>query len=160
MVHVRPYEAADWDFVLSLAPRLALGIPPWRDKRAMLATVQEWITDSIARRGEPSEVFVAVGERGERLGFASVSDETHFTGTVQAYIGELAVVQEAEGTGIGKALVRACEQWARHRGHRFLSLATGAANARALAFYRHLGFHDEDVKLVKVLEERTDSQSP
>jgi GNAT superfamily N-acetyltransferase len=159
MVHVRPYEAGDRDFVLSLAPRLAIGIPPWRDERAMVMTARKWIASSIERRGELAEVFVALGETGERVGFASVADETHFTGTVQSYIGELAVVPEAEGGGVGKALVGACEKWARDRGHRILSLATGAANARALAFYRHLGFADEDVKLVKVLDEGSDAPS-
>lgn len=152
MVRVRTYEPADMEFILGLAPRLTIGIPPWRDQQLMLSTVQEWIRSSISRRGEAAELFVAVGKDGGRLGFASVSDETHFTGTPQAYIGELAVLPEAEGSGVGTALVQACEQWAHHRGHRFLSLTTGAANSRALTFYRHLGFLDEDVKLVKVLD--------
>jgi GNAT superfamily N-acetyltransferase len=160
MIRVRPYEVADEEFVLGLAPRLTVGIPTWRDEGAMLATVRKWISSSIARRGESAEVFVAVGETGERLGFASVADESHFTGTRQAYIGELAVAREVEGSGVGRALVLACEQWARHRGHRFLSLATGAANARALAFYRRQGFSDEDVKLVKVLDEGAGPERP
>jgi len=151
MVRVRSYEPADREFLLSLAPRLTIGIPPWRDQRLMLSTVQKWIAGSLARQGDRAEVFVALGEQGERLGFASVSEEPHFTGEPQAYVGELATVREAEGRGIGKALVTACEAWARHRGFRVLSLSTGAANARALGFYRHLGFVDEDVKLVKIL---------
>jgi hypothetical protein len=32
------------------------------------------------------------------------------------------------------------------------SLATGPANARALEFYRHLGYREEDIKLVKLLD--------
>ena len=55
--------------------------------------------------------------------------------------------------GVGRALLRACEQWARDHGDRILSLATGAANARALGFYHHLGYRDEDVRLIKLLEE-------
>jgi hypothetical protein len=31
-------------------------------------------------------------------------------------------------------------------------LSTGAANLRALGFFHHLGFRDEDVKLIKLLE--------
>ena len=118
----------------------------------MQATVERWIDQSLARRGEAAEVFVAEDDEGTPLGFASVADELHFTGVTQAYIGELAVREEAEGRGVGTALIGACEAWARRRGHRFLSLATGAANSRALAFYRHRGFSDEDVKLVKLLE--------
>jgi GNAT superfamily N-acetyltransferase len=119
----------------------------------MLSAVHQWIAGSIAKQGEKAEVFVALGEREERLGFATVSQESHFTGESQAYIGELATLSEVEGKGVGRELVAACEAWARRRGFRILSLATGAANARALGFYHHLGFSDEDVKLVKVLRE-------
>ncbi|HAE82404.1 MAG TPA: hypothetical protein DCL75_06465 [Ktedonobacter sp.] len=37
------------------------------------------------------------------------------------------------------------------KGYRILSLATGAANEQALGFYRHMGYLDEDVTLVKLL---------
>ena len=64
---------------------------------------------------------------------------------------ELAAYEAAEGRGVGKALAQACEQWAREQGYRILSLTTGAANERALGFYRHMGYQDEDVTLVKLL---------
>ena len=151
MLRVRQYVPADREFVLSLAPRLAIGIPPWRDLQKMIATVQGWITESIKQHGNKTMVIVAEDEHRERLGFATVSHDTHFTGEGQAYIGELATSEEAEGRGVGKALAQACEQWAREQGYRILSLATGAANERALGFYRHMGYLDEDVKLVKLL---------
>ena len=151
MLRVRQYVSADHEFVLSLAPRLAIGIPPWRDPQKMIATAQGWITESIKQHGNKTMVIVAEDEHGERLGFATVSHDTHFTGEGQAYIGELATSEEAEGRGVGKALAQACKQWAREQGYRILSLATGAANERALGFYRHMGYLDEDVKLVKLL---------
>ena len=55
------------------------------------------------------------------------------------------------GQGAGKALAQACEQWAREQVYSILSLTTGAANKRALGFYRHLGYLDEDVTLIKLL---------
>ena len=151
MLRVRQYVSADHEFVLSLASRLAIGIPPWRDPQKMIATVQGWITESIKQHGNKTMVIVAEDEHRERLGFATVSHDTHFTGEGQAYIGELATSEEAEGRGVGKALAQACEQWAREQGYRILSLATGAANERALGLYRHMGYLDEDVKLVKLL---------
>ena len=36
MIHVRPYVADDRTFVLSLAPRLLIGMPPWRDPQLWL----------------------------------------------------------------------------------------------------------------------------
>lgn len=151
MIRVRPYVSADRGFVLSLAPRLAIGIPPWRDPQKMIVTAQGWITESIEQHGTKTWVFVAEDKHGERLGFATVSHNTHFTGDGQAYIGELVADETAEGRGVGKALAQACEQWAREQGYRILSLATGAANERALGFYRHMGYQDEDVTLVKLL---------
>ena len=151
MTRVRHYVPDDRAFVLSLAPRLTIGMPPWRDSQLCLTAVQSWITGSIDRHGQATMVFVAEDDHGERLGFATVTHETHFTGARQAYIGELATSESAEGSGVGKALVHACEQWARDQAYPMLALATGAANTRALGFYHHLGFHDEDVKLVKLL---------
>ena len=155
MIHIRPYQPDDRAFVLGLAPRLTIGMPPWRDPQRCLAAVEGWISGSIAQHGGATMVFVAEGERGERLGFASVTHETHFTGERQAYIGELATSESAEGMGVGRALVASCEQWARGQGDRVLALSTGAANTRALGFYHHLGYRDEDVKLVKLLGEDT-----
>lgn len=151
MIRIRPYLPTDREFVLSLAPRLAIGIPPWRDVQTWIETARGWILGSIEQHGRNTMVFVAEDEQGERLGFATVSHDTHFTGEKQAYIGELVTGEAVEGRGVGKALVQACEQWGREQGYRILSLATGAANARALDFYHHLGYRDEDVKLVKLL---------
>jgi len=152
MIHVRPYLPDDRAFVLSLAPRLIIGLPPWRDPKLCISAFQDWISVAIEQHGQKTMVFVAEDEGGERLGFATLSHETHFTGEPQAYINELATSEVAEGSGVGTALLQACEQWARDQGYRILALSTGAANVRALGFYHHLGFRDEDVKLIKLME--------
>jgi GNAT superfamily N-acetyltransferase len=117
----------------------------------MIVTAEGWIAGSIEQQDSKTVIFVAEDELGQRLGFATVSHSTHFTGEGQAYIGELAISEAIEGHGAGKALVEACVQWAREQGYRILSLATGAANERALGFYRHIGFLDEDVTLIRLL---------
>ncbi|MDQ2904901.1 MAG: GNAT family N-acetyltransferase [Ktedonobacteraceae bacterium] len=151
MIRIRPFAASDRAFVLSLAPRLVIGISDWRDPAKMLVTARKWLTASMARHGTKTMIFVAEDEQGERLGCVSVSHDQHFTGEGQAYIGELAVSEDAEGQKVGQALVVACEQWAREQGYPFLVLATGTANTHARGFYQHLGFLEEDVKLVKLL---------
>ena len=151
MLRVRPYIPTDHTFVLNLAPRLAIGMQPWRDLQLWLTTVESWLTESINQHNQKTMVFIAEDEQGERFGFATVSQSTHFTGQRQAYIGGLATSETAEGRGVGTALVEACEQWAREQGYTLLTLSTGAANERALGFYRHLGFRDEDVTLTKLL---------
>lgn len=150
-IRVRPYEPSDRGFALGLAPRLATGIPPWRETDRMVSTARDWVVSSLERPAAKGQVFVAEDSNGTRLGFASVSEETHFTGEVQGYLGELVVREEDEGQGVGRALVAACEEWSRERGHRILALSTGVANARARRFYQGLGFAEEDVKLAKLL---------
>jgi ribosomal protein S18 acetylase RimI-like enzyme len=153
MIRTRPYNPDDRAFVFSLARRLTIGMPDWRDRAQCLAAVEEWIQGSIGQHGPETMVFIAEDEHGERLGFATVTHETHFTGERQAYIGELATGEAAEGRGVGRALAEACEQWAREQGYRIISLATGAANERARGFYRHLGYQDEDVRLIRLLDQ-------
>lgn len=151
MLRVRPYDPNDHTFVISLAPRLAIGMQSWRDLDLWLTTVEGWLTESISQHNQKAMVLIAEDEHGERFGFATVSHSTHFTGQRQAYIGELATSETVESRGIGTALVKACEHWAREQGYTILTLSTGAANARALNFYHHLGFQDEDVMLTKLL---------
>jgi ribosomal protein S18 acetylase RimI-like enzyme len=150
MIRVRPYLPDDRAFIFSLAPRLTIGMQPYRDRAAWLRAVEGWIEGSIAGHGNESMAFVAEDEGG-RLGFATVTHETHFTGERQAYIGELATHEAAEGRGVGRALVGACEAWAREQGYRAIGLSTGAANVRALDFYHRLGYGDEDVRLTRLL---------
>ncbi len=151
-IRVRPYQPGDEAFVLSLAPRLLSGIPPWRSAEKWLEAVQGWVTQDFEKHGRQSMLFIAEDEQHERLGFANVADARHFTGEPHAYLGELAVSEAAEGRGIGQALVHACEQWAREQGYRTLVLDTGATNnERARRFYEHLGFQLESVKLTVLL---------
>lgn len=152
MIRVRPYKPDDRPFVLGLAPRLAIGKQAWRDPERWLRTVEGWLTGSIDQHNQKTMVWIAEeDETGERVGFATVSHGSHFTGQPQAYIGELATTEDVEGRGVGTALVEACERWARAQGYAILTLSTGAANTRALSFYHHLGFYDEDVTLAKLL---------
>ena len=150
-IRVRPYGASDREFVFSLASRLLIGMASWRDSEKSLEAVQNWITNSVEQHGTQTMVFVAENEKGKQVGFASVSHSSHFTCEKQAYIGELAVDESAEDAGIGRALVVACEQWAKSHGYKHIVLETGAANTRARGFYQRLGFLEEDVKLVKRL---------
>ena len=151
MINVRPYVPDDHTFVLSLAPRLAIGMQSWRDLDLWLTTVEGWLTRSIDQHNRKTMVLIAEDEQRKQIGFATVSHSKHFTSQPQAYIGELATSETVEGRGVGTALVEACEQWAREQGYALLTVSTGAGNARALRFYHHLDFHDEDVTLTKLL---------
>jgi ribosomal protein S18 acetylase RimI-like enzyme len=148
---VRAFDEADRDAVVALAPRLCIGVASWRDPEAVAGAALEWVAESMARAvSEDGALFV--GERdGQVVGFVSVSTRRHFTGELDAYIGELVVDPRAERTGVGAALVGQACHWAAEAGLRRISLETGAANAGARLFYSRLGFDEEDVRLFSAL---------
>lgn len=150
-IRVRPYRPTDRKGVMALAPRLAEWIAAWRQSAAVLAAVQGGVRDSIDARDQPGHaVYVAVGDDSV-LGFVTVSQRTHFTGQVDAYVGELAVRAGMERHGIATRLMAAAEGWAARRGLAFLTLETGAANQPARDLYAALDFREEDVRLTKAV---------
>jgi len=151
MVTIRAATDADGPVVLALADRLREGVAPWRDEAAVVDAVRGWVEVSVAAIDEVGHaVFVA--ELGSTIvGFVTLSPGSHWSGVAEPSIGELVVAPEAEGQGIGTALVKAVMAHARSEGHARVSVSTGAANARALGLYRRLGFEDEDVTLSRRL---------
>jgi ribosomal protein S18 acetylase RimI-like enzyme len=148
-LQVRPYRAEDREQVMAIAPRLAELVAAWRDPAAVLDAVHGWVRESIEACGQPDHaVYVAVAG-DDVLGFVSVSESTHFTGQVDAYVGELAVRSGLERRGIATALMAAAQTWAADRGRAFLTLETGAANWPARDLYRALGFQEEGIRLTK-----------
>ncbi|HEV2376903.1 MAG TPA: GNAT family N-acetyltransferase [Streptosporangiaceae bacterium] len=151
-IRIRPYHPGDRDQVMALAPRLTEGVARWRDPADVLAAVEDWIRRSIDGAGQPGHAaFVAV--IGDTVaGVITLGERTHFTGQVDAYVGELVVRPEMQRRGVATELMTAAETWAAGRGLAFVTLHTGAANASARAFYAALGFEEEDVGLAKAIQ--------
>ncbi len=149
---IRRIESSDRSDVMQLADRLTKGVAPWRNAHDVAEAVRSWVEESSSAEFD-GVAFVAIDTNGHVAGFVSLSTTTHFAGELDAYIGELVVAHEAEGHGIGSLLVAAAERHASLDGRRCITLTTGAANERALSFYRQLGYRDEDIKLTKVLRQ-------
>jgi ribosomal protein S18 acetylase RimI-like enzyme len=148
---VRLYEPRDRETLLVLAERLQEGVAPWRSSTAVRAAVKRWVEDAVDSNGGESRVVFVAEEDGDVVGFVTASTRRHFAGDLDAYVGELVVDRRAEGRGIGRMLMAAAEEWGRTQGFAHITLDTGAANANARAFYRALGYEEEDVKLTKPL---------
>jgi ribosomal protein S18 acetylase RimI-like enzyme len=150
-IHIRAATEHDKPAVLQLAPRLAEGLAPWRNREAAVLAAQQWLTDSFATAArQDGTVLVAVDKTGI-AGVITISEQRHFTGETDGYIGELAVASHTVRHGIGRALIAAAETWARDRGLRHLTLQTGTANIPARHFYAALGFEEEDIRLTRPL---------
>jgi ribosomal protein S18 acetylase RimI-like enzyme len=73
------------------------------------------------------------------------------TGERYAYIFLLYVLPEHRRQGIGAALVRCAEDWAKARGDRQIGLQVFETNQSALNLYRALGYQTESLGMVKPL---------
>ena len=140
--------------MLNLAPRLAIGVAPWREADAVLASVQQWVEDSLGSVAQQHHAVLIAEHDGEVVGFATLSTARHFTGEVDGYMGELVTAPDFEGRGVGRRLVAAAERWATEQGLRRITLDTGALNTGARSFYERLGYDYEDVRLTRQLPHR------
>lgn len=154
-IEVREYRPDDRNEIMALAPRLLAGMPAWRDRAAWLTAVLGWVASAAdAAADRDHAVYVAV-DAGQVVGFVEVTERVHFTGQVDAYVGELITATGHERQGIARALMRAAEDWGVSRGLAVLTLETGAANHEALAFYAAIGYKAEDVRLSKQIRTGT-----
>ena len=149
-VRVRPARAADRAFVLGTAARLAdFGPPPWRTPAELVEGEARTLRDFFESPDDGTRLLIAeAAER--RVGFALVEElRDYFSLERHGHVGILAVTAGAEGLGVGGALLRAAESWARDRGFRTLTLNVFSGNRHARDVYEHLGFEEDTVRYVK-----------
>ena len=85
-------------------------------------------------------LMVAEDERGEAIGFIHACGyDTLYYDPVK-YVMALAVDPARQGKGVGKALLAACEEWARAEGAMGVRLSSGSDRLGAHAFYKRLGY--------------------
>jgi ribosomal protein S18 acetylase RimI-like enzyme len=72
-----------------------------------------------------------------------------FFGVSHGHVSVLSTTVEAEGTGVGRALMAFAEQWTRARGLALMTLNVFAGNERARRFYDRVGFEVEMLKYAK-----------
>ena len=134
---VRLYAAADWD--------------EWRRMRSTfwpgqtLEEMEAWL--ERGRETPPrAAVIVAGGEPGQPLcGFAEVGVRSYAEGCwlgPAAYLEGWWVEPALRGRGVGRALVREVEAWARENGHREMGSDTALDNVASQEAHRALGFEE------------------
>jgi ribosomal-protein-alanine acetyltransferase len=140
MVRIRAATDPDGPVLLALADRLREGVAPWRDEGAVVDVVRGWVEASVAAIDEAGHA-VLVAELGSTIvGFVTLGPGSHWSGVAEPSIGELVVAPEAEGQGIGTALVEAVLARVRDRGAVECYLEVRESNQAAQSLYRHFGF--------------------
>ncbi len=148
---VRPYEAEDAQFILSLVARFSeFPLPEWRTAADLDRPTRASLQQALEQAEDGADIFVAVDASGRRAGFIHLQTEPDFfTGEKCGYISEVAVDPAFEGQGVGSLLLAKAEEWCAAKGYRLLTLYVFAANARAQRLYERLGFRPEVTKYVK-----------
>jgi GNAT superfamily N-acetyltransferase len=135
---IRP--AAPGDALRIAALSHQLGYPASEDEvRRRLSRIED---------EEEHVCFVAVGSAGLVLGWIHVCLSPLVVEDLQAGLGGLVVDEGYRGLGIGRALMRRAEQWARERGCRALQLNTNVVRGDAHSFYESLGYEKVKQQLV------------
>jgi len=95
---------------------------------------------------DPLAALIAKDQTGQALGFAELSMRSYAEGCTTdnvAFLEGWFVVPDARGRGVGRALVAACEQWARSQGCTEFASDAQADNETSIAAHLALGFTDE-----------------
>jgi GNAT superfamily N-acetyltransferase len=150
---VRPARADDRDFVIGLAPRLTDGfpLPPWRTPEEVTRTEAATLDLALTVLPEANALLIAESAGGERAGLVYLERMFDYYRRPHGHVGILAVASEAEGQGVGRALMDAAEAWAREQKLAMLSLNVFAGNERARRVYERLGYIPETLRYVKPL---------
>ncbi len=149
--HIRLAHADDDEFILRLADRfVAFELPAWRRRSETLNGIRDDIARHLRDLPPGSHLYVAEDEDGERLGFLHLqTQKDFFTGVLNCHISDLVIAPEHDGKGIGSALLRYAERWARDHRCRHVTLAVFPGNQRARKLYAHHGYGDETIRMVK-----------
>lgn len=152
---IRAAVADDVAAIMALFPRLAaFELPPervpehlWQGDAELL---QLWSTGAVPQ----CLVFVAVSDSQSIVGvsIAQLREEL-LSHQPSAHLEVLAVGDQAEGQGIGKALIAAAEQAVQERGASSMTLHVFSTNTRARGLYERMGYTGELIRYIKYLPE-------
>lgn len=126
---VRPIEDADIDSVIRLWTEAGV-TRPWNDPRRDI---------ELCRKGSHSTILVGLNA-GAIVTTVQVGEDGH-----RGWVYYVAVQPELQGSGMGRRIMQAAEDWLRARGIWKLNLLVRADNLKVIEFYQRLGYRDTSV---------------
>lgn len=129
---IRPIEDHDLGAVLALWEACGL-VRPWNPPLADIARA----------RGRPNSEVLVAEAAGRPVGTVMVGEDGH-----RGWVYYLAVDPALRSRGLGRALVRAAEDWLRARDIRKLELLVRRSNTAVQGFYERIGYREEAVTVL------------
>lgn len=156
---IRPAVTSDIEGVLDLAVTMVLAsrsdLRPEIPDLAILEARRRNLAqlEAILELSEGG-LFVATDEAGALVGHVICmgNNVDSVSEAAQAWVYDLSVRPEWWGNGVGRALMKRAEEFARSLGLDWIGLGVTYANQRALQFYQEIGYGIERVQMVKRLE--------
>jgi ribosomal protein S18 acetylase RimI-like enzyme len=151
---IRPATPDDIETMLELFPRLAaFELPRERMPEDLWRGDAELLRAWGAGQAPQCLVHVAVSDEAVLLGLAMAQlREELLSHAPSAHLEVIVVRDDAEGQGIGQALIREMEQAVRERGAASMTLHVFSTNTRARAVYERLGYMGELIRYIKHLQ--------
>ena len=148
-VTLRSARPSDRQFVLDLADRLvSFEVPAWRKKPELVDGDRRALAEWFELQDDNQAMYIAELD-GTPAGCAYlVTLVDYFNLNPHAHLSVLAVTAEAEGQGVGTALIDQSIAWAKERGSDRLTLSALVTNTRARALYERKGFSGEYIRYV------------
>ncbi|MCC3861862.1 GNAT family N-acetyltransferase [Pseudemcibacter aquimaris] len=152
-MNIRDATDNDRDFILGLSPTLIENASlAWHSDQVEREFQDRFIEEVLDNKDVIQQILIAE-DNGERLGFIQVEEsEDEVSLETCAKIQLLAVTKEAQGKGVGSALMNRAVRWAKEKGFRLISLEVFANNKNARAFYEAQGFQNDTMFMVKPLD--------
>lgn len=155
-VIIHPAASDDADFILSLLPRfVAFKLPQGRRKRDMLAAIRRDVAHGLRESPPRERFFISENRDGTRTGFLRLQlQRDFFSGALACHVSDIAVVPEHDGEGIGRAMLKHAQRWARAKHCTLMTLSVLPANTRARALYERAGYAPDLLRMQKPLRHR------
>lgn len=147
---IRPAKDIDRKFIFELSPILAeVAGMPWHSEAVVQKMQDDYFTEVFANTSQQQATFIAEKDNAS-LGFIhTCSRKDEISGETCGTVPLLGVCPSAQGVGVGQALIKAAENWAKEQGYRLLHLEVFSHNHKAQGFYQSLGFAAETLHMIK-----------
>ena len=143
-VVIRAAVESDAPALLTLADRLPAFGPTTHDAVDIAQRERRALAEALSHPNDSSALLVAELSPLGLIGVIHLDTRRdYFTDQAHGYVAILAVAREAEGQGVGRALLEAAEAWARAKGFTKLTLAVFTENRHAKDVYQRLGWRPE-----------------